>query len=214
MRVKSQEKRLAILEAAKSVFLERGYDAASMAEVSARVGGSKQTLYSYFASKEELFVAMMLEKGATMIDPLFDSVHGRRDLPVALREFAIHFLRFVSDPEIVAFRRIIYAEGAKSNLGRLFFENGPKRGWTRMAMDLSHAMDEGCMRRVDPWQAVMHFQALCEAGPIQRLMEGAVASVADADLVKAADSAIDVFVRAYELTEKIDVEPCGIALLQ
>jgi AcrR family transcriptional regulator len=199
VRVKSEEKRRAILEAAKSVFLERGYGAASMSEVASRVGGSKQTLYSYFASKDELFVAMMLEKGAVQIDPLFDSFHESRDLPVALREFAIQFLRFISSEEILAFRRIIYAEGAKSNLGKLFFENGPKRGWTRMAQDFAHAMDEGRMRKADPWQAVMHFHALCEAGPFQRLAEGAVDSVSEADLIKAVDGAVDVFVRAYEL---------------
>lgn len=201
MRVKTEEKRRAILEAAKSVFLERGYGAASMSEVAARVGGSKQTLYSYFASKEELFVAMMLEKGATMIDPLFDRFHDNRDLPAGLNEFAIQFLRFVNDPEIVAFRRIIYAEGAKSNLGKLFFENGPKRGWTRMAADFSRAMDEGRMRRADPWRAVGHFFALCEAGPVQRLMEGAAAAVDDAELVESAEAAADVFCRAYALTD-------------
>lgn len=203
MRVKTEEKRLAILEAAKSVFLERGYVAASMSEVAARVGGSKQTLYSYFASKEDLLVAVMLEKGARMIDPLFDRFHDNRDLPTGLAEFAVQFVRFVADPEIAAFRRIIYAEGAKSNLGQLFFENGPKRGWTRMAADFSRAMDEGRMRRADPWRAVGHFFALCEAGPVQRFMEGAVESVADADLIRAADAAVDVFVRAYELKGEI-----------
>jgi AcrR family transcriptional regulator len=200
MRVKTEEKRRAILEAAKGVFLERGYVAASMSEVAARVGGSKQTLYSYFASKEDLLVAVMLEKGARMIDPLFDRFHDNHDLPAGLGEFAIQFLRFISDPEIVAFRRIIYAEGAKSDLGQLFFENGPKRGWTRMAADFRRAMDEGRMRQADPWQAVAHFFALCEAGPVQRLMEGAAASISEADMVRVADAAVDVFVRAYDLT--------------
>ncbi|TCS17478.1 TetR/AcrR family transcriptional regulator [Caulobacter sp. BK020] len=202
MRVKTEEKRLAILEAAKGVFLERGYMAASMSEVAARVGGSKQTLYSYFASKDELFVAMMLEKGATMIDPLFDRFHDNRDLPAGLNEFAIQFLRFVNDPEIIAFRRIIYAEGAKSNLGKLFFENGPKRGWTRMAADFSRAMDEGRMRRADPWRAVGHFFALCEAGPVQRLIEGAADSIDEAELVASAEAAADVFCRAYALEDE------------
>ncbi|HWT50977.1 MAG TPA: TetR/AcrR family transcriptional regulator [Caulobacter sp.] len=199
MRVKSEAKRLAILEAAKSVFLERGYVAASMAEVSARVGGSKQTLYSYFASKEDLFVAVMLEKGAMQIDPLFDAFHGSENLAEAMRQFALAFVRFIASDEVIAFRRIVYAEGAKSDLGKLFFENGPKRGWTRMANDFAVAMDEGRMRRADPWTAVTQFHALCEAGPIQRLLEGSSAGVGDGDLVAAAEAAADTFVRAYEL---------------
>lgn len=199
MRVKSEAKRLAILEAAKSVFLERGYVAASMAEVSARVGGSKQTLYSYFASKEDLFVAVMLEKGAAQVFPLFDIFHDSEDLAEAVRSFALQFVRFITTDEVLAFRRIVYAEGAKSDLGRLFFENGPKRGWSRMVQDLERAMADGRMRRADPWIAVTQFHALCEAGPVQRLLEGSVSSLDDDQKIAAAAAAADTFIRAYEL---------------
>ncbi len=200
MRVKSEEKRLAILEAAKGVFLERGYVAASMAEVSARVGGSKQTLYSYFASKEELFVAVMLEKGAAQVEPMFDAFHGSENLAEAVRRFALEFVRFLTGGEVIAFRRIVYAEGAKTDLGRLFYENGPKRGWTRMANDFARAMDEGRMRRADPWVAVNQFHALCEAGPIQRLLEGSSGAIEEEDLKAAAEAAADTFIRAYVLS--------------
>lgn len=197
MRVKSEEKRLAILNAAKGVFLERGYVAASMAEVSARVGGSKQTLYSYFASKEDLFVAVMLEKGAAQVEPMFDAFHGSENLAEAVRRFALAFARFIAGDEIIAFRRIVYAEGAKSDLGRLFYENGPKRGWTRMAADFERAMDEGRMRRADPWTAVNQLHALCEAGPIQRLLEGSASGIDEDALTAAAEAAADTFIRAY-----------------
>jgi len=199
MRVKSEEKRLAILEAAKSVFLERGYDSASMAEVSARVGGSKQTLYSYFASKEDLFVAVMIEKGAAQVQPLFDILHENDNLAEAIHDFVLAFLRFITTGEVVAFRRIVYAEGAKSDLGKLFYENGPKRGWTRMAEDFEQAMDAGRMRRADPWTAVYQLHALCEAGPVQRLLEGSGGPIDEATLLAVADAATDTFIRAYEV---------------
>jgi AcrR family transcriptional regulator len=199
MRVKTQAKRLAILEAAKGVFLERGFSNASMTEVAARVGGSKQTLYSYFSSKDQLFIAMMIEKGAIMIEPLFDKFKNSANLPDALSEFAIGFIRFASNIEILALRRIIYAEGSKSNLGKLFYENGPKRGWTRIAEEFQRAMDSGHMRHADAWMAVQHFHGLCEAGPIQNLLEGAVTSVHDEDLIHAAEAAVDAFIRAYDI---------------
>ena len=44
MRVKTDDRRAAILEAAVEVFREVGYERASMAAISARVGGSKATL--------------------------------------------------------------------------------------------------------------------------------------------------------------------------
>src|SRR3954463_14723962 len=60
MRVRTADRRQAIIDAAMQVFREVGYERASMAMISARVGGSKATLYGYFASKEELFAAAMI----------------------------------------------------------------------------------------------------------------------------------------------------------
>ena len=48
-------KRAQITKAAREVFLERGYAATSMDAVTALAGVSKQTIYSYFPSKGELF---------------------------------------------------------------------------------------------------------------------------------------------------------------
>lgn len=199
MRTKNEAKRLAILEAGKSVFLERGFEATSMAEISARARCSKQTLYSYFSSKDDLFVAVMLEMGATIANPLFDGFDDDKDLPAALRTFAIRFLHFMTTSDVLAMRRIVYAEGARSQLGKLFFENGPKRGWTRVAQRFERAMDAGQMRKSDAWVAAQHFHGLCEAGPFQYLLEGAVASVSDAELAKSARDAVDVFIRAYDV---------------
>ena len=53
-----RERRQAILEAAAAVFLEKGPSAASMDEIADRAELSKGTLYLYFSSKEDLFVAV------------------------------------------------------------------------------------------------------------------------------------------------------------
>lgn len=48
-----------ILLAAKDVFLETGYERASMDTVAARAGTSKRSLYAHFESKEKLFLAVL-----------------------------------------------------------------------------------------------------------------------------------------------------------
>ena len=194
---RTEARRLAILEAAKHVFLERGYGDASMAEIAARAGGSKPTLYGYFRSKEDLFVAVMVERGAALIEPVFDAFEAHSDLTTALTALARELVRFLADPESLAFRRIICSEGARSSLGRTFYESGPKRGWTRVADRFSQAMATSEMRPADPWRATHQFRALCEAGPIQGLLEGSVSSITDHDLKVAADGAVEVFTRAY-----------------
>ncbi|MDX9974761.1 MAG: helix-turn-helix domain-containing protein, partial [FCB group bacterium] len=47
-----------ILSAAVEVFAEKGFRAATMDEIAAAAGITKGTIYLYFASKEELFLAM------------------------------------------------------------------------------------------------------------------------------------------------------------
>ena len=61
MRVKTDDKRRAILAAALELFREIGYERASMSKISEKIGGSKSTLYNYFKSKEELFSAAMID---------------------------------------------------------------------------------------------------------------------------------------------------------
>ena len=58
-RVRTEEKREEIVRIASELFKELGYDRCSMATISERLGGSKATLYGYFASKEELLRAVL-----------------------------------------------------------------------------------------------------------------------------------------------------------
>ena len=50
-----------LLDAALDLFVERGFAATRLDEVAARAGVSKGTLYLYYASKEELFKAVVIE---------------------------------------------------------------------------------------------------------------------------------------------------------
>ena len=55
-----------ILDAAERVFLERGFQGASIDEIAARAPASKPTIYGHFAGKEALFAAVV----ARIIDGL------------------------------------------------------------------------------------------------------------------------------------------------
>src|ERR1041384_2762934 len=53
------ELREPLLRAGKDVFLEMGYERASMDAVAARAETSKRSLYAHFESKEKLFAAVI-----------------------------------------------------------------------------------------------------------------------------------------------------------
>lgn len=50
-----------LIDAAQKLFIEKGFDSASIDEVARKAGLTKRTLYQYFNSKEDLFFAVTLE---------------------------------------------------------------------------------------------------------------------------------------------------------
>src|SRR5262245_16050017 len=132
MRVKTEERRQAILEKALEVFHEVGFDRASMSEISKRIGGSKANLYSYFESKEELFTSAM------SLSPEIGSVFGRfpnlkissvAELRFELERFAFDHLKFSLRPDILAMRRNLFNHGDRSDVSKKAFEAGPLKSF-------------------------------------------------------------------------------------
>ncbi|WP_457395457.1 TetR/AcrR family transcriptional regulator, partial [Roseateles sp. P5_E1] len=71
-RPKDLGKRAAILEAAKSLFVEQGYNGVSMDSIAAQAGVSKLTVYSHFGDKETLFTEAVKSTCVAMLpDALF-----------------------------------------------------------------------------------------------------------------------------------------------
>ncbi|WP_217240540.1 TetR/AcrR family transcriptional regulator [Streptomyces sp. AC555_RSS877] len=83
-RVRSEERRAAIVTAALEVIAERGYRGASLAAVAERVGLTQQGLLHYFPTKDALLVAVLEERDR------WDAVPARRlrlDLLASLVEY-------------------------------------------------------------------------------------------------------------------------------
>jgi AcrR family transcriptional regulator len=75
---KAPDTRTRLLDAAAKVFAERGYQAASVDEIAAAAGLSKGAVYWNFASKDELFHALLEER----IDrPIADTAEVLRTAP-------------------------------------------------------------------------------------------------------------------------------------
>lgn len=197
MRVKSETRRQAIVASAAEAFRERGFEGASMADVACRVGGSKATLYSYFASKEELFAAVMMQAAKEQAGPIFESLSTAPELEPALARFAREYLAFALRPEILAISRVCVANGERTGVGKLFYDKGVKVAWAIVAERFERAMGDGVLRRADPWQAAIHFKGLVEAGLVDRRLRGCGVEIGDAEVEAGAAAAVDVFLRAY-----------------
>src|SRR5947208_8772182 len=82
------ERRDAIVAIAREAFAADGYAGTSMSSIAARLGGSKGTLYSYFKSKEELFIAVVQSKCEKIQEMLNQAeIEGGGDLRAMLMNF-------------------------------------------------------------------------------------------------------------------------------
>ncbi|KAA1421872.1 TetR/AcrR family transcriptional regulator [Nocardioides humilatus] len=94
------EARAAVLEHARVVFAERGYHAASLAEVAARADVSETLVYRYFGSKAGLFEESIIGPGRDFVDQFLASWEERSDQPdleEKVRELVVALLGFVQE---------------------------------------------------------------------------------------------------------------------
>ncbi|MBU6372407.1 MAG: TetR/AcrR family transcriptional regulator [Alphaproteobacteria bacterium] len=113
-----------ILSAAFDVFVEKGLDGATMADVAARARISKETLYNRFDSKEGLFYAL-LAWGARRQPAALEAMERGEiaDPLVALRELARESLRMFLKPEgIAVFRMVMHVADRMPEVARVFDE--------------------------------------------------------------------------------------------
>ena len=193
------ERRDGILDVARDCFLADGYAGTSMSSIAARLGGSKGTLYNYFKSKEELFEAVMQRQCGALAETLFDVDHDGDDVRERLQHFAGKFLTLLLTPESLGIHRVVVGEtGRFPELGRMFYEMGPKVILTKIAGYLSDLMDQGVLRRADPFVAAQQFKDLTISGVLQPRTWGVIeGDMTDAEIENQVNNAVDTFLRAY-----------------
>ncbi|SDO89356.1 transcriptional regulator, TetR family [Rhodoferax sp. OV413] len=199
MKVRTDAKRDAILRTAGEVFLEMGYERTSMAEIAARVGGSKATLYGYFPSKEAIFMTLAHKFGADHIDPAMDELMAAvdEDLTAVLERFCERLLSFLSASETISAHRLVLAEAGHSDVGRLFYEAGQKQGIATMGAYLQTLMDRGRLRQSDPVIAAQHLGALVHSEVDHRYFYRDLPELSPEQTKGMAARAVQVFLGGY-----------------
>ncbi|HEV7287632.1 TetR/AcrR family transcriptional regulator [Sphingomonas sp.] len=195
MRVRTDEKRDAILAVAKDVFREDGYERASMAMISARVGGSKATLYSYFKSKDELFAAAMTEAMEAQGDEMIRGLDPENpDLAAVLTRFGRAYLRLLTSPDALAIMRVAVSEGSNSSLGGDLYARGPGRGLDMVTLYMTELIGKGVIRQCNPRIAAAHLLQMMEAGIVQPQLFGAPIEMDEEEVI---GTTVEAFIRAY-----------------
>jgi AcrR family transcriptional regulator len=198
VRAKTETRRQAILDAAAEVFQETGFERTTMAAICERLGYSKATLYNYFASKEELFSAVVFEATEAEFQSTLEALDASfTDITLALEKFGRGLLTLLYSPQVQAVRRLIVSESGRSELGQKCYELGPVRNEAATALFLQQAMDAGHLRQADARIAALHLRGLLEAEWLDRFLFQTLEPVADAQIDATVQRAVAAFLAAY-----------------
>jgi len=199
-RPKDMGKRSAILEAAKTLFTELGYDGASMDAIAARAGVSKLTVYSHFGDKQNLFIRSVEALCVKWLpDELFTTDQGA-DLREKLIGIARLFLTLTSTPATIATQRTLIAPRTDERLRCMFWQAGPCKTEKALANFLALRSARGELSIDDPKQAARQFFSLLRDQVFVHLLGGEAAALQCADAFEQHVSAsVDFFLRACSL---------------
>jgi AcrR family transcriptional regulator len=139
---RGEQRRRAFLDAAADVFLEQGYEAASVNEVVRRAGGSLATLYAQFGNKDGLFQAVIEDTTVRFSEPIMVAADANLPLEQGLQQIGEQFLAAILRPRALAFFRVMIGEGRKiPEMLERFITTGPERVRSRVA---EYLLSRGC----------------------------------------------------------------------
>jgi TetR/AcrR family transcriptional repressor of mexJK operon len=199
---RSSRKRGAILEAATTLFLRKGYLGTSMDEIAALASVSKQTVYKHFADKERLFSEIVVSAVKEASDPVHAEVIDLKesgDVEADLRDLARRQLALVMQPRLMQLRRLVIGEAGRfPELGRTFYEQGPQRTVRALAAAFERLAERGILQLDDPALAAAHFNWLIMSAPVNRaMMLGDEEIPTSEELDHYADAGVRTFLAAY-----------------
>lgn len=110
---KREERRTAILDAAESLFCERGFEAVTLADIVKRAGGSLATVYMLFENKQGLLRAMLDRADHRGLDDLTAVIEGPLAPVEKLRNVAYRLHDYLTQDRSVAIMRTVIAESLR-----------------------------------------------------------------------------------------------------
>jgi len=198
--IRRNPKRQQLIDGAYKVFIEHGFEGASVDEIARAAGASKATLYSYFPDKRQLFEAVVQSRCSQQRTVICSGAPGQ-PIEATLHRMARTFASFLHSAAAQEMFRVCIAESGRfPDLGAAFYEAGPAQARARLVEFFQGAADRGELAIDDPVIAADQFAALCKSGGFLRALLGAP-PVAEAEIDRVAEEAVKTFLARYAATQ-------------
>jgi len=151
-------RREAFLNAAREVFQRKGFAEATLDDVIALSGGSRQTLYALFRGKQGLFEAIVSDTCETIFKSLTPEKLATRSVDEVLKDVGTSYLTIVTSPTCLSLSRLIIAEAPRiPEMVQRFWELGPGRGRAFLAEFFDRQIERGLLQMPDSQAGAAYF---------------------------------------------------------
>jgi TetR/AcrR family transcriptional repressor of mexJK operon len=149
-RGEAERRHRSLLAAATRLFLEKGWEGASIDEISRKSGVAKRFIYARYPDKAALFVGAVERFRADLLDEFHALGPLPEDADEGLLTFGRRLLELALRPEALAIHRLFIAEAIRfPDLARLFLERNRHRGLDEVVKVLRTYADRGAIELGD-----------------------------------------------------------------
>jgi len=202
LRINTEEdssKRRQILEGARKMFMDFGFDGASMGEIAKAAGVSKGTLYVYFVDKCALFEAIVEEETVEQGKVAFN-LDPTRDAQTTLNEYGEVYIAMICRPGGgSAIRTVMSIAERMPDVGRRFYERVLEKNINRLADYLNARVAQGELAIDDCQFAASQFMLMCQASLFLPFIFQAAPAPSPDRIREVVDSAVRMFLAAYQV---------------
>jgi len=190
-------KRRQILDGARKVFMDLGFDGASMGEIARAAQVSKGTLYVYFADKCALFEAI-LEQEALQYGQVVFNFDPARNAETTLKEFGLAYIHLLCRPGGgSAIRTVMAIAERMPDVGRRYYARVLDKSINRLSNYLKSRVASGDLNIGDCDLAASQFMELCKASLFLPFVFQAAPAPSEERMTEVVDSATRMFLSAY-----------------
>jgi AcrR family transcriptional regulator len=191
-------KRRQILDGARKVFMDLGFDGASMGEIARSAGVSKGTLYVYFADKNRLFEAIVEEETLEQSKMAFN-FDPARDVTTTLMDFGQAYIQMLCRPGGGSATRTVMAIAERMpEVGRRFYNNVVAYKIAKLAAYLDTRTAAGDLQIEDCQLAATQFMGMCHTSLFMPFIFQAASAPSAERIAEVVESATRMFLAGYQ----------------
>ena len=187
-----------LLDVAAQAFLEQGFEGTSVGAIARCARASKETFYSKYTNKSELFRTAMGHLMDRFASRVVSTLQSDGSPEAILTSFGEIFLERMLSDEGIGMQKIVYMEARRfPEVAKVFFELGPQRTTSALVGYFHAQVRKGNMREMDVELASAHFMGLLTSDLMMRKSLGVLNQPSHRDKAYRIQSAVAVFLRAY-----------------